>query len=678
MTRSLPRALWPVAVILVGVLVAGGATGSLTELPEPGLPDPGPLTRVGLPAVQAVRDLAALLAVGLLVLAATCLPSEEGEPRASAGGARGRAVVLAQGSAVTWFLCDLALVALVYSDASGARVGSPGFWEQSIFFASSYELGQYLLWGAATAAAVALTCAVATSVAAIGWAAALAVVGLWPIALTGHAAGTLRHVDAVNLQMYHLVGIATWVGGLLAVVLLRPVLGPAAGVVLRRFSTLATLGLVVVTVSGVLGAVLRLDTPSALLSAYGALLGVKVTAVALAGLLAHRLRRRVAAGWDHAASRGTARLLAVEGAVLVGAAGVGVALSRTAPPPPATPPRPLTAAEAMLGSSLPAPLDAGTWWTAWSVDSFFLPLVLVAVAWYLVSARRLAARGVPWPWWRTALWLLGCALFLWATNGPPATYGRVLFSMHMVQHITIATAVPVFLVLAAPVTLALRTLRRREDGSQGPREWLLRLVHSWPAHLLGHPIVASAVFVVGMVAFYYSPLLDLSLETHTGHLLMTVHFLLSGYLFASCLVGVDPGPRRPTYPIRALLVMVTFGFHALFSVSLMASTRVLAEEWYAGLERPWGESLADDQYLGASLGWLLGEYPLAVIAVALLVSWVSADRRERRRYDRSEAREDDRRLRDYNDYLARLSARAPTLEASAATVAPVDEEDALP
>ena len=50
-------------------------------------------------------------------------------------------------------------------------------------------------------------------------------VALWPMALTGHAAGTLDHDDAVNLQLFHLVGISVWLGGLMALVLVRRVLG---------------------------------------------------------------------------------------------------------------------------------------------------------------------------------------------------------------------------------------------------------------------------------------------------------------------------------------------------------------------------------------------------------------------------------------------------------------------
>ena len=163
-----------------------------------------------------------------------------------------------------------------------------------------------------------------------------------------------------------------------------------------------------------------------------------------------------------------------------------------------------------------------------------------------------------------------------------ATYGRVLFSMHMVQHMTIATGVPVFLVLGTPVTLALRVLRRRNDGSRGPREWLMSVSRSLPVHVLGHPVVAAGMFVVSMVAFYYTSAFETSLESHTAHVVMTLHFLLTGYLFAESVVGSDPALHRPPYPMRVLLIMVTFGFHALFAVSMMASSTVFARRLVRG------------------------------------------------------------------------------------------------
>lgn len=651
---ALATAGLPAGAVLV-TLAATASTGGLSADVIPGLPDAGQLTRVLLPAAQILRDLAAIVTAGTLVLVACCLPPEDPKQERSASGARGRLVAVAQLIATAWVGFNLALAVLVYSDASGARVGSDGFWRQAFFFARNYELGQYLLWGAALAAVVAVGCAFAAQMTSVGLVTVTALVGLWPVALTGHAAGTLDHDDAVNLQLFHLLAIAVWFGGLVALVLVHRRLGEHLVPTVRRFSTLAGWCLVVVTISGLLGAWLRLPGPGALLSSYGLLLILKLAAVvvlAAAGFYQRqRLIDRLAAGHR----RAFIRLVAVELAVLAAAAGLGVALSRTAPPPPEGGEQPLTTAESLLGAPMPPALDPGRWLSAWSVDSLFLPLGVAALLWYLLAVRRLRRRGVKWSWLRTASWVVGCLLFIWATNGSPGVYGRVLFSMHMVQHMTIATAVPTFLVLGTPVTLALRTLRRRTDESRGPREWLLGVVHSLPAQLLGHPVVAAGLFVVGMVSFYYSSLFQASLESHTAHILMTFHFLLSGYLLAECVVGEDPGLDRPAYPMRALLVMITFGFHALFSVTLMANSTVLASDWFGALDRDWGKSLLDDQYLGASIGWGMGEYPLLVMAVALLVSWVRADQRERRRFDHSEDRDGGQRLAAYNAHLARLS-----------------------
>ena len=474
------------------------------------------------------------------------------------------------------------------------------------------------------------------------------------MALAGHGSGSLNHDDLVNLQFIHLAAISVWAGGLIALVVARRALGPHLAVAASRFSTLALWCLIAVGSSGIAGAALRVPSWSALFSTYGALLAVKVlllTAAAVIGLVQRRkFLVQISSGRKYA----FLKLAVAEVFVLGVSAGVGVALSRT-PPPADGVPEPLTAAESLIGRSLPPPLGAAEWFSQWRIDFLWLPIAVLAVAWYLIAVRRLQRRGDSWSLARTASWLVGWALFAWATSGAPGVYGQVLFSMHMVQHMTIATAVPTFLVLGAPVTLALRTTQRRRDGSYGPREWLLRLVHSLPAKLVGHPIVASGLFIVSLVAFYYGPFFEQALASHTAHQIMVLHFLGSGYLFASCVIGSDPGIKRPMYPLRALLIMVVFGFHALFSVSMMASTTLLAGDWFRSLERDWGKSLADDQYLGASLMWGMGEYPLAVMAVAVVVSWVRADHREQRRFDRAEDR-DGMRTASYNAYLEALAA----------------------
>ena len=653
MTRRLTTLILPAAVPLVALWLLW-LTGALDPQPVVGLPDPGAVTRVGLPLVQAFRDVAVLLTVGALVLAAFCVPpSPDADPELVGGGRRALLDLVAH-AASGWFWSSMALVGLTYSDAAGIPVTDAGFADQVSFFAHSFDLGRYLLVGAAVAALVAIVALRARRTTTVGVLAALSLVGLWPLALSGHAAGTLDHDAAVNLQFFHWIGVAVWAGGLGALVVTHRRLGGMLSVTVQRYSTVAGWCLAAVAVSGVLGGLLRLDGLASVTSTYGRLLLLKAVALTvLAGLgwwQRHRAVRRLADG----RAGGFLRVVVAEVVVIGVAAGGGVALSRT-PPPDSGEEELLTTAQSLLGHDLPPALGGAEWFTQWRPDMLWLPIAVGLLVWYVAAVLRLRARGDHWPLVRVVAWCAGWLLFIWAVSGSPGAYGRVLFSMHMVQHMTIALAVPTFLVMGAPVTLALRTLPRRVDGSWGPREWLLRLVHSWPARLLGSPIVASALVVVSLVVFYYSSLFEVSLRTHTGHAVMTGHFLLSGYLFANCLIGIDPGPRRPAYPMRVLLVLVTFGFHALFSVSLMASERILARGWFAALERPWGESLAEDQYLGASLGWALGDYPLAILAGGLIVSWVQADRRERKRLDRQADRDGDRERNEYNVYLSRLA-----------------------
>ena len=655
-----------VAVAPAVALALLAATGSLGP-GIPGLPTPGQLTRWGLPITQALRDLSAMVTVGGLCLAVTCIPPDGPADRDVLTGARRRLVDIGARSAGAWAALSLVLLVFTYSDVSATSPTAPGFADQVAFFATDYDLGKYLFVGAVLALIVNLGATVCQSPRVAGLMGLFAVVALWPMALTAHGAGTLRHDLTVDTQAAHLLGVSLWVGGLVGLVAVRRRLGDSLLPTVRRYSTLAGWCLALLIVAGVLGAALRVEGLAGLGSDYGLLLGLKVVAAVALGALGLFQRRRILPQLEAGTAGAFWKLVSVEVFVMAGAAGVAVALSRT-PPPVAPGDRvPITAAEDLLGYALPGPLGASDWLTAWRLDGFWLPIALAAMALYVAGVLRLRRRGDHWSTTRSVCWLVGWLIFIWATNGAPGAYGRVLFSMHMVQHMTIATTVPVLLVLGAPVTLALRALRRRGDRSIGPREALLSLVHSPVIRLLAHPIVAAGLFIVSLVVFYYGPWFSLALETHTGHVVMTGHFLLTGYLFAGCLVGVDPGLRQPIYPMRVLLVIVTFGFHALFSVSLMSSTRILAQDWFSMLGRRWGDSAADDQHLGASLGWALGDYPLALLAGVLVVLWVRDDKRESDRFDRSEDRGGDAQLSGYNDYLSGLAGRR---EASAGDTGP--------
>ncbi|MGL5857497.1 MAG: cytochrome c oxidase assembly protein [Angustibacter sp.] len=675
---------------VVGLLVTGAAAATLVA-------DPGSVTRWGLPLVRVVVDISASITIGLLVVAAVVLPpqgaararpaSETGhrcetsnlrDPDQNAGRQQGTRSPVLGGSTLTvvraagvtgiaWAVAMVLQIVLTYARISGQSPSTPGFADQLARFLTQLELLRALTISALVAAVVASGAVIALRQATVGWLAVLALGGLLPIALTGHSAGSSDHELGVDSLAAHLVAVSVWVGGLVAVIVLRSSAGRGLPVVVARYSTLAGWSFAIVAVSGAVNGWVRVggwaDGWAGLGTRYGALVMAKALSLALLGLAGWWHRRRAVARLAEAAvaASTTARMMAapfwrlVSGELVVMASAVGVAVAMANSAPPGQQEEVPSQALVLTGYPMPDPWTAASWVTSWRIDLLWTGVALVLAGLYLVGARRLARRGDRWSVLRTVSFVAGCAVLVWATSGAPGIHGRVLFSAHMLGHMTMSMVVPPLLVLGGPVTLALRALPSRRDGSRGAREWLLAVVHSRFLTTMSHPMVAASIFIGSLIVFYYSPLFSLALRTHTGHVLMHVHFLLAGYLFASVLVGVDPGPRRPAYPLRLVVLLAAMTFHAFFGVTLVTGSRLLAADVLGALDRTWGRSPLADQQYGGAIAWGVGELPALALAVGIAVAWARSDDREARRRDRQADRDDDAELRAYNDRLAQLA-----------------------
>jgi putative copper resistance protein D len=639
--------------VVAAVLVAAGLAAAIGVLltgaaAAPVLGDPGALVRWGSPVIKALHDLSAALTLGTMVLAATAIPPSS--------PAWTRAVRLAGGAAVVWTLAALAVLVTGYADVTGQPLGSPAFGGQLGVFVTQVSSGRLLLLATVTAAAVAILAVAVRTPTGAGLVALAAAVALVPLSLTGHAAGASGHEAAVSSWWLHVVGVSVWFGGLAGLALVSCGLGRELAAVAGRFSTLAGWGFALVVSTGLVNAWLQLRQPSDLLEGYGLLLVAKTAAATALGVAGYAHRRRLLPALAGERGRPAFSRLVVGELVVFGVAmGLAAALSRSAPPAPDAPPADPTPAELLTGEPLPPPLTPGRWFTETAPDLLWLVVAVSALVAYGLGVRTLRARGDRWPWHRTMLWVLGCLTLVYVTSGGPAAYGRTLFSAHMVQHMMLSMVVPALLVLAAPVTLAVRALPRRRDGSRGPREWLLGAVESRPGRLLAHPLVAAGLFAGSLVVFYYSPLFGLSLRTHVGHELMMIHFLVVGYLFCQALVGVDPGPSRPGYPFRLLLLFATMAFHAFFGVALIAGDTLLEPAWFSSTG--WGIDALADQRTGGGIAWGIGELPTVLLALVVAVQWARSDDREARRGDRKADRDHDAELAGYNAMLARMGER---------------------
>ncbi len=379
---------------------------------------------------------------------------------------------------------------------------------------------------------------------------------------------------------------------------------------------------------------------------------VLVAVGAFGALYRTRLIPRMAAAPGR---RAFVTLALVELALMGVASGFAAALARTSPPVSALAAT-TTPAEVLTGRPLPPSPTFVLLVTTWRLDLIWAIAIAFAAFGYIAGVIRLRRRGDAWPVHRTVLWLLGLAVLFWLTSGGLNVYQQVLFSSHMLMHMALVMVVPVLLVPAAPVTLALRAIRRRTDGTRGGREWILLAVHSAPAKVIADPFVAAVLFAGSLVVFYYSPIFSWATTDHIGHEWMTVHFLITGFLFVQTLIGIDPVPRRLAYPMRLLLLLATMAFHAFFGLSLLTGNGLLLADWYGAMG--WGTSAIADQQTGGGIAWSVGEIPTVILAIVVAMSWSRSDEREGRRKDRAEERTGDADLHAYNDMLARLGRQS--------------------
>ncbi|HOI03332.1 MAG TPA: cytochrome c oxidase assembly protein [Dermatophilaceae bacterium] len=649
------RPLLPLAPLLATGVVALAAclvvigVGGAAAPAAPGLQDPGAVVRWGLPIIRTVHDLSAALTVGLFFLAAVAIPD-----RASAALARAPQWGVAAG--ITWVVSGLIGVVLGFANIAGTPLGSSGFFAQFQRFVWSVETLREGLISAFLAAIAVTVAAMWSSRRAVLWAGIVSVVAILPLALAGHGASTVEHETAVNGLAFHLVGTALWVGGLGALVLLRPVLGKWLPIVVERYSKVAAWSLLTVALSGVVSAAVRMSGLSDLATTYGAIILAKVVAIVVLGQLGLAQRTKVIARLRETPSSAAlfARLIAVELVVMGAAIGIATALARTGNPSLERP-APASLAEGLTNYPEPAAPDATSWLTMWRWDWLWGTVAVVAILLYVGGVVRLMRRGDRWPVGRTIVWVLGWVIFIWSVCGAPGVYGRVSFSWHMTSHMTIAMIVPILLVLAAPITLIARVESPRKDGTYGPREIVLGLVHSKYVAFWANPIVAGVNFVFGLIIFYYTPLFELALTTHTGHVLMVIHFLLAGYLFAMVLIGVDPGPRKWAPALRLVVLFATMSFHAFFGVAIQSSTSLLAPGFFSIIHIPWIPDPLLDQQQGGAIAWGIGDVPSLLLAMLLVLSWVRSDDAEARRHDRQADRDHDADLTAYNARLASIA-----------------------
>jgi putative copper resistance protein D len=350
------------------------------------------------------------------------------------------------------------------------------------------------------------------------------------------------------------------------------------------------------------------------------------------------------------------KFLSAEVAIMATAIGVGVALHST---PMSRISAPLNSAgEEILGFAYPPPPTLSNIIFGWNPEWFMLTICLVAAALYTFGVIRIKRNQIKWSTLRTISFMVGIGLIIWTTNAGISMYAKVSFEYHMIQHMTLSMIAPIFIILSTPITLALRALpAQKTSDHRSLREWILAFLHSGYSKLITHPIMVLAIFTFGLYGMYFTPLFATLMGSHTGHIFMELHFLISGLLFSYVVIGSDPSPRIVPYWSRLMIVLVGLSLHAFFAIALMQSSEPIGVDWYIQVQPPWITDLLADTTAGGSIAWALGEVPTFLLLVIVAVMWSRDDTRLAKQLDRAADRDGDADLKAYNAQLGALNDR---------------------
>ncbi|QSB23993.1 cytochrome c oxidase assembly protein [Curtobacterium sp. 24E2] len=620
--NRIARIAGPAVLLLVGfvalltaLVIGGGANAAL-------IADPGALVRFGLPISRLVVDLSAAATIGGLALATVGL--------SRSGPEWNRAIDVAAAASGLWTVSSAVTTFFTFLSVAGSKISIDEQFGQSMgVFLTGTDLGLAWLVTVLVAAAVTVLCFAVRSRGMVALTAGISMIGLVPLAQQGHAAGTASHDAAVTALGLHLVGAALWVGGLTMLVLLRGVLpGDRLAVVVARYSSIALGCFVLVAVSGVASAQIRVGALSNLFTPYGTLVLVKIGAIVAIGVLGAVQRRRAIRSLTEAPARHRPfwTLIVVELAVMGVASGFAAALGRTATPvdqialSKTTDPSP---AELLTDDLLPHAPGAWGWLTQWNIDLFWLMAAVLLAATYAAGVVRLRRAGVRWPVHRSVAAALAIVSLVVATSGSLHQYDRFLVSANVGAHVLLGLVVPALVWAAAPVVLIRAAVHPRDDDSTGVREWTGVLVDNAAVRYLVQPFPAFLLAAAVWWAYFATDAVRWSVSDSTGRTVIDVGFLLVGLLAMPTLfTPIAAGQHHPTRG-AAVVRIVGAAVVAAGAVSLGVAMRgplgLLQASWFGAMGRTWGPDPLVDQARGGLVLVAAGVLLLLAVVVMALV-----------------------------------------------------------
>jgi len=207
-------------------------------------------------------------------------------------------------------------------------------------------------------------------------------------------------------------------------------------------------------------------------------------------------------------------------------------------------------------------------------------------------------------------------LFAYATSGGLGVYSHITFSAHMIQHMMLALAIPILLIVARPLTMA-KSIQKENPEFLGPIDWYVWAYQSRFWILITKPMNLVAFSFVSYVGIYFTPLFGWLMSGHWGHIAMQVYLLTYGYALMWRVIGID-GATDGVSKDQIFILLITEPIHIVFGITLLLSNKIVGESMYLIIDRSYLQDLAHDQKVGGVLSLVIGEVLIAWILTYLV------------------------------------------------------------
>jgi putative membrane protein len=254
-------------------------------------------------------------------------------------------------------------------------------------------------------------------------------------------------------------------------------------------------------------------------------------------------------------------------------------------------------------------------WSEWPLSPGLTLVPLAVVALYIVGQRPVPAAAQYGGAWPHLAFFGGVAAVFLALQSPIEPISDHLFIAHQVEHMLLRTVGPMLIMLAAPQAALLR----------GLPDWMRRWVVTPLAGnrgirmlgILGHPVVATVLFIVTTYFWMIPRYHDLALLDENVHYVWHTTLLLSGLIFFWRIF--DPRPSPPGAPLGTRLAMLVSAMlgNILLGSYLSFKSEVLYPA-YDEVGRLWSIAPITDERFGGLTMWIPGSMMFAMAAMSMI------------------------------------------------------------